>query len=79
MNRARKQPGDTLILCDADIPAPGIGVIVARSRGWAEVFDVRYKLDDGSYAAGIIALQPSGSWCWIRHLEPVIDVDETGG
>lgn len=75
--RARLMPGDTVCLRPDDGTVAPVDVIVAHSRGWAELQEVRTKLSDGSWASGIVALWPSGRWMWVKLLEPL--TDETGG
>ena len=75
--RTRTMPGDRLCLGPDDPALPGLDVIAVRSRGWAELHDVRHVRADGVWMQGVVALLPSGAWWWVRDLEPI--VDEEGG
>lgn len=75
--RARLMPGDTVCLRPDDGSVAPVDVIVARSRGWAELHEVRTRLSDGSWASGVVALWANGRWMWVKMLVPMSD--ETGG
>ena len=75
--RGRLMPGDRVCLRPDDGSVAPVDVVVARSRGWAELLEVRTRRSDGSWASGSVALWPSGRWLWVKTLVPLSD--ETGG